>query len=224
MEAIAPAIESGAIILPLLNGMRHLDALDARFGAERVLGGWCAISTTLDPDGTVRQLTQAQTLKFGERDGSAPPRITAIEQFMQGAKFDGRATQQIVQEMWDKWVGLATLAGITCLMRASVGIVVESPGGEALTLSLLDECRKVAAAYGFGNAGEAGQRMRGVLTERGSSFTASMLRDIESSGRIEADHVIGDLLDRAAAKRIETPLLRIAYCHLKAYELRRQTA
>jgi 2-dehydropantoate 2-reductase len=220
MEAIAPAVENGAAVLPLLNGMRHLDALDARFGADKILGGWCAISTTLDSDGTVRQLTQVQTLKFGERDGSLSGRIAAIEELMSGAGFDGRATGHIVQEMWDKWVGLSTLAGMTCLMRASVGNITEAPGGEALILTLFDECRRVAAAYGFSVPGEAEQRMRGVLTERGSSFTASMLRDIENGGRIEADHVLGDLLRRAAEKGIDTPLLGIAYCHLKAYELR----
>jgi 2-dehydropantoate 2-reductase len=220
MDAVAPAVEKGAAVLPLLNGMRHLDALDARFGPENILGGWCAISTTLDQEGTVRQLTQAQTLKFGERDGSHSIRIAAIEELMHTAAFDGRATNQIVQEMWDKWVGLSTLAGMTCLMRAGVGDIMDAPGGEQLILKLFEECRSVAAAYGFAVPGEVEQRMRGVLTERGSPFTASMLRDVESGGRIEGDHVVGDLLARARAKDIETPLLVIAYCHLRAYELR----
>ena len=223
MDAVAAAVENGTTVLPLLNGMRHMDALDERFGRERVLGGWCAVSATLDRDGTIRQLTPAQTLKFGERDGNQSGRVASIEQLMQGANFDGRATGQIVQEMWDKWVGLSTLAGMTCLMRASVGNIMEAPGGESLILKLFDEGRSVAAAYGFAVPGEAEQRMRGVLTERGSPFTASMLRDIESGGRTEADHVVGDLLARARDKGIETPLLAIAYCHLKAYELRRQS-
>ena len=221
MESIANAVESGAAVLPLLNGMRHLDALDARFGREKILGGWCAVSTTLDPDGTVRQLTPTQTLKFGERSGNRTARVDAIEELMQGANFEGRATEHIMQEMLDKWAALSTLAGMTCLMRASVGIIMDAPGGEALMLQLLEECRTVAAAYGFAAPGETEQRLRRVLTERGSAFTASMLRDIESGGRIEADHIVGDLLDRARAKGIATPLLGIAFCHLKAYELRR---
>jgi 2-dehydropantoate 2-reductase len=220
MEAIAPAVERGAAVLPLLNGMRHLDALDARFGSARVLGGWCAVSTTLDADGTVRQLTQAQVLKFGERDGSRSARLEEIEQLMQGAGFDGRSTGRIVQEMWDKWVGLSTLAGMTCLMRASVGTIMQAPGGERLTMALFEEGRTIAAAYGFPVDGEADERMRRMLTERGSKFTASMLRDIENKGRVEGDHIVGDLLARGRAKGVQTPMLEIAYCHLKAYELR----
>jgi 2-dehydropantoate 2-reductase len=222
MDAIAPAVESGAAVLPLLNGMRHLDALDARFGRERVLGGWCAVSATLTGDGVVQQLSQAQTLKFGERDGKGSERIGAIEGVMHGAKFDARATGEIVQEMWEKWVGLATLAGMTCLMRASVGTIMEAPGGPGFMVGLFEESARVAQAYGFAPRGEAFERMRGVLTERGSTFTASMLRDIENGGRIEGEHVLGDLLERARAKGIETPLLGIAYCHVKAYELRQR--
>jgi 2-dehydropantoate 2-reductase len=222
MDAIAPAVEGGAAVLPLLNGMRHLDALDTRFGRDRILGGWCAISATLENDGTVRQLTQTQTLKFGERDGTRTARIDTIEQLMQGANFDGRAADNILQEMWDKWVGLSTLAGITCLMRASIGTIMESPSGESLILRAFEEAGKVAAAYGFPVPAEAHLRMRHILTERGSQFTASMLRDIESGGRTEGDHVLGDLLAKAQAKQIDGPMLRTAYCHVKAYEIRRE--
>jgi 2-dehydropantoate 2-reductase len=222
MDAIAPAVDAGAAVLPLLNGMRHLDALDARFGQDRILGGWCAVSTTLDPDGTVRQLTKTQLLKFGERDGGTSARVEAIEAAMSGAKFEGKATPEIVQEMWEKWVALSTLAGMTCLMRASVGVIMDAPGGEAMMVGMYDECARVATAYGFSPAGEASKLTRAALTQRGSGFTASMLRDVESGGRTEADHILGDLLLRAEAKGLEMPLLKIAYCHLKAYELRRE--
>ena len=48
MAAFAPAVGPETLILPLLNGMHHLDLLDARFGASSVLGGQCLISATLD--------------------------------------------------------------------------------------------------------------------------------------------------------------------------------
>jgi 2-dehydropantoate 2-reductase len=220
MEAIAPAVEHGAAVLPLLNGMRHLDALEARFGRERILGGWCALSATLERDGTVRQLSKTQMLKFGELDGVMSARIEAIAQLMHGANFEGSASGKIVQEMWNKWVFLSTLAGMTCLMRASVGTIMEA-GGEPWMLALYEEAQTVAMACGFPVQGESNQKLRAALTERGSHFTASMLRDIESGGRTEGDHVLGDLLERARAKAIETPVLAMAYCHVRAYELTR---
>src|SRR5215469_16190632 len=121
IDDMAPAVGPQTTILPVLNGMRHLDLLDARFGAERVLGGQCVIAATLDADGAVRHLNTSHSLTFGERDGSRSARVERIAQAMAGARFEPRLSTTILQDMWDKWVFLASLAGITCLMRAAVG-------------------------------------------------------------------------------------------------------
>ena len=218
MGDIAPAIGPHTAILPLLNGMRHLDRLDARFGAGCVLGGQCVIAATLDAQGTVLHLNAAASLSFGERDGSASARMQAITQQLDGAGFEARPSATIIQDMWDKWVFLATLAGITCLMRAPIGDIVAAPGGTAATLALLDECRAVAAAAGHPPGAAAMQRARDVLTEPGSSLTASMLRDLQHGHRIEAEQVIGDMLARAAAPADERGMLALVLTHLQAYE------
>jgi 2-dehydropantoate 2-reductase len=209
------------MILPLLNGMRHLDLLDARFGAGHVLGGRCVIAATLDADGVVRHLNMSHSLNFGERDGSRSARVERIAQAMAHARFEPQLSTAILQDMWDKWVFLATLAGITCLMRAPVGDIVAAPGGKQATLGLLDDGRNVAQAQGHALSEAGLQRAHSVLTEAGSALTASMLRDLEQGAPIEADHVVGDLLARGEASGLELPMLRVAYAHLKAYEARR---
>ncbi|RDS85803.1 2-dehydropantoate 2-reductase [Dyella psychrodurans] len=221
IEDMAPAVGPQTTILPLLNGMRHLDLLDARFGAERVLGGQCVIAATLDADGAVRHLNTSHSLTFGERDGSRSARVEQIAQAMAKARFEPRLSTTILQDMWDKWVFLASLAGITCLMRAPVGDIMAAPGGKQATLGLLDDCRRVAEAHGHAPSEAVLQRARSVLTEQGSTLTASMLRDLEQGGAIEADHIVGDLLARGEASGLDLPMLRVAYAHLKAYEARR---
>jgi 2-dehydropantoate 2-reductase len=218
----APALGPQTSILPLLNGMRHLDLLDARFGAERVLGGQCVIAATLDAQGVVQHLNQSHSLTFGERDGTLSERMQTITQVLTGAVFDARPSQTILQDMWDKWMFLATLAGITCLMRAPVGDIVAAPGGVAATLGLLEECRAVAERSGLAPGEATLQRARGVLTEAGSSLTASMLRDLQHSHAIEADHVIGDMLARSGQSNGDRSLLAVVYAHLKAYEAGRR--
>lgn len=218
MEDIAPAVGPHTAILPLLNGMRHLERLDARFGAEHVLGGQCVIAATLDAQGAVRHLNQSHGLTFGERDGAASERMERITQALSDAGFDARPSRTILQDMWDKWVFLASLAGITCLMRASVGDIVAVPGGREITLALFEECRAVAERAGHAPGEATLQRARSVLTEAGSTLTASMLRDLQAGARIEADHVIGDMIDRAGGSLAPQALLRVAYAHLKAYE------
>jgi len=223
IASFASAVGSQTAILPLLNGMRHLDILDQRFGPDRVLGGQCLIAATIGKDGAILHLNQDHALSFGERDGSRSERIEAIAAAMSGAAFDSRASERILQEMWEKWVFLAALAGSTCLMRAAIGDIAQSPGGTDFVLALFDECRAIAVASRHAPREVLVARSCGALTARGSTLTASMLRDIENRAPIEADHILGDLLRRAPQPdAAPLSLLHLAYAHLKAYEARRQ--
>lgn len=224
IESFAPAVGPATQILPLLNGMAHLDLLDARFSRQAVLGGKCAISTTLDDAGTILHLNPMQSLSFGERDGGLSPRVEAVRAQLAGAGFDAVASAQIVQDMWEKWVFLAALAASTCLMRASAGTIVAAPQGTALLLQLFDECIAIASSQGRPPAPAFVARARTMLTTPGSTIKASMLRDIERQARIEADHVVGDLLRRRPAGLdggAGLSALEMAYAHLKAYEASR---
>jgi 2-dehydropantoate 2-reductase len=222
MTDFAPAVGPHTAILPLLNGMRHLDLLDQRFGAGHVLGGRCMIAATLDEAGGVQHLNRTHTLTFGERDGTSTERLRAITAALAGAGFDARVSHTILQDMWDKWVFLATLAGITCLLRAPVGTIVAAPGGTAATLALLDDCCAVAKCCGHAPGANTLERARSILTEAGSTLTASMLRDLQEGRPIEADHVLGDMLARGAGALDARSVLSIVYAHLKVYEAGRE--
>jgi 2-dehydropantoate 2-reductase len=222
IEAIAPAVGRKTTILPLLNGMRHFETLDARFGAERVLGGLCSIAVTLGAKGLIDHLGQMHVLRFGERTAELSPRIGAVQALFEGSKLDAKPSRDVMQALWEKWVMLASLAGMTCLMRASIGdIVAAAPHGAKLMLQMLDECAAVAAAYGHAPRPAVLDDTRGMLTQAGSGFTASMLRDIENHNPVEADHILGDMIERGREVAVFTSLLEIAHCHLKAYENRR---
>jgi 2-dehydropantoate 2-reductase len=221
IKSFAPAVGPQTAVIPLLNGMLHLDVLDKKFGRERVLGGLCAIAVTLNDKREVVQLAPMQSLNFGERDGKMSDRVRAIAEVFASGKFGSVASGHIIQEMWEKWVFLASLAASTCLMRASVGNILAAPGGKDFILGMLDECSAVATAEGHAPSGPFFERVRGMLTTEGSQMTASMFRDIKAGAPVEADHVIGDLIARGDAAKVPVPKLRIAYTHLKAYEKQR---
>jgi len=218
IASFAPAVGDKTAIIPLLNGMKHLDMLDAKFGHERVLGGLCAIAATLNEKREVVQLQPMQSLGFGERDGKLSDRVRAIEEAFAKGKCGTAASEHVIQDMWEKWVFLASLAASTSLMRTSVGNILAAPGGKDFLLGMLDECSAVATAEGFPPNGPFFQRTRGMLTAEGSPMTASMFRDIKVGAPVEADHVIGDLIARGDAAKVPVPRLRVAYTHLKAYE------
>jgi 2-dehydropantoate 2-reductase len=221
IKSFAPAVGPQTAIIPLLNGMLHLDVLDQKFGAERVLGGLCAIAATLNAAREVVQLAPMQSLNFGERAGGMSDRVRAIAEVFTSGNFGAVASENIMQDMWEKWVFLSSLAASTSLMRTSVGNILGVAGGKDFLLGMLDETSAVAAAEGFAPGGPFFQRTRGLLTTEGSQMTASMFRDVKAGLPVEADHVIGDLVARADAAKIPVPRLRIAYIHLKAYEKQR---
>jgi 2-dehydropantoate 2-reductase len=226
MDSFAPAVGPKTAILPLLNGMKHMDALAARFGAAAVLGGQCVISATLDGEGHVLHLNDLHFLSYGEQDGAKSPRVQAIAETFSGAKFDSQLSTAIRQEMWEKWAIIASMAGITCLLRGAVGDIVAAGAGKE-AMDIYAECCAIATKNGFAPGESARKRSTAMLTTPGSTFAASMLRDIERGAPIEADHIIGDLLARGGAGKSSAsagdyPLLQIAYAHLRTYDARRQ--
>lgn len=221
IKSFAAAVGPNTAIIPMLNGMKHLDTLDAKFGKECVLGGLCAIAATLNEKREVVQLQPMQSINYGERDGKLSDRVKAIDEAFKSGIDGATASQNIMQDMWEKWVFLSSLAASTGLMRTSVGNILAAPGGRDFLLGMLDETSAIATASGYAPGGPFFERVKGNLTTEGSPMTASMFRDIKAGLPIEADHVIGDLIARADAAKVPVPKLRIAYTHLKAYEKQR---
>jgi len=223
MDSFAPAVGPNTVILPLLNGMSHIDRLAERFGSERVLGGLCMISATLDDEGRVLHLNDMHGLSFGERAGGRSARVDAIAAQFAGAKFDATASENISQDMWEKWIFIATLAGMSCLMRATLGDIVTAGAGD-LSLSLRDECIDTAKRAGFTPRESAVQRITAAITNPSSTLAASMLRDIERGAQTEVEQILGDLLRRQSRDDHDRSILRLAYSHIQAYEVRRRRA
>jgi 2-dehydropantoate 2-reductase len=223
LDDLAPAVGPDTVILPVLNGMRHVDAIRARFGERALIGGLCRIPAQLDDQGRVIQMGKFHDLAYGEMDGNASARIEALDAVLQGAGFDAKLTPHIEREMWEKWVLLAALGGICCLMRGTVGEVAAAPGGREFALGLVDEVVAAVRAVGKAPTDAFVANTRETLTRAGSSHTSSMYRDLQKGGAVEADQIVGDLLVRARQAGIAMPLLSLAYASLSIYQSRLTT-
>jgi 2-dehydropantoate 2-reductase len=220
MNDFAAAVAPDTTILPLLNGMRHLELLSGRFGDDSVIGGVCLISAEIDPEGRIAQLTDIHRLVYGERTGNDSTRIRAVNQAMQGAMFDARISGNILEEMWEKWVLLASLGAATCLLRANIGEIEAIPGGADLCRAILSECSAISAAGGYPPGAAFLARTEKVLTTPGSGLTSSMYRDLLKNAPVEVDQILGDLLERGRKFDITAPLLEAACVSLRIYQAR----
>jgi 2-dehydropantoate 2-reductase len=218
IEDFAPYLSARSMILPVLNGVQHVDTLRERFGAPRVIGGVAKIASTLDERGRVIDQADFHDLAYGEWSRERSSRILALDEFMTGAGFEARLSSDIERDLWEKWAMLASLAAVTCLMDGSIGQVARAPRGAEFVNDLLAEVVAAIAAAWRPIAEPFKARVLSLLTDRNSSLTASMYRDMKSGFHIEADQIIGDLVRRAAGKGVATPLLSAVFTRLKVYE------
>lgn len=221
IEAIAPTMDGRCAIVPQLNGMAHLEILDRRFGRASVMGGLSQINVTLRPDGVVAHMDKLARIVFGERDRKPSPRSQALADAFASSPVDWKLSPDIEHEMWEKLVFLAALAATTCLFRGNVREIMSASGGPEAMDAVLEGNVRIATAEGHPPRRAAIDAGRARLTDREGTWSASMLRDLESGGAVEADHIVGWMLERARRHGIDVPVLSLAYTHLKTYEARR---
>jgi len=218
MNDFAAAVGLETMIFPVLNGMRHIDILTKRFGEHAVIGGVCLVAAEIDHQGRIVQLADFQRLVYGERNGESTPRLKALDATLQGAGFDARLSAEIMQAMWEKWVQLASLGAITCLMRGTIGEIVAAPGGAELSIDVLNESVAVAMACGQKPSEKVLSRHAAAMTAPGSLLTSSMYRDLRNGAPVEADQILGDFIERGSASGVTTPLLKAAFVNLRVYQ------
>jgi 2-dehydropantoate 2-reductase len=218
MNDFAAAVGPGTMIFPVLNGMRHIDLLAKRFGEDAVIGGVCLVAAEIDDQGRIIQLGDFQQLVYGERNGETTPRLRTLDATLQGAGFDAHLSPDIMQAMWEKWVQLASLGAITCLMRGTIGEIVAAPGGAELSIDVVNESVAVATACGYKPSQKVVSRHEAAMTSPGSSLTSSMYRDLRKGAPVEADHILGDFIERGRASEVSTRLLKAAFVNLRVYQ------
>lgn len=223
IAAVRPALAPDGMVIPGLNGIAHLDTLNAAFGRERVFGGTVKCSVAMLADGTIRHNNDWHWLRFGEQAGGISARARAVRDACAGATgFEAVPLDDIMHEMWEKLVHLATAAGMTCLMRANSGQIARAAGGRELFLRFLDASREVARRCGHEPTPEFLATYSELFTDPAAGYVPSMLRDIERGGPTEGDHIVGFMLRKARETGADDTLFSIAYTHLMAYEERRK--
>jgi 2-dehydropantoate 2-reductase len=213
-----PAVGPDTIICPALNGLQHIGALSHTFGQPAVLGGVAIISTMLDDQGRILQLNKSQKLTYGELDGQITPRIQAFHQAISNAGFDADLSSHIMQDMWDKWVMIATLGLNTCLLNGNIGQINSVPDGDAIILQSIDECAGIAQASGYPTSKAVIDLLRQTGADKNSKLTSSMFRDMQQGANVEVEAILGDLLKHGQAHQLKTPLLQAACVRLRIYQ------
>ncbi|MBD9551793.1 ketopantoate reductase family protein [Pantoea sp. PNT01] len=217
MDDIAPAVGPETLIMPILNGMRHIATLQQRFGEDKVIGGLCKINATLGDQGEVIQMTPLHQLLYGALDGNNDARLQRVDAALRDCRVDTLFSDNIMDELWEKWLLLSTLGAVCCLARGNTQQILTSRGGEALLQGVFTEILSVITAEGYQPRPAVTARIFELLNNPATPMTSSMYRDLTQGSDIEADQVIGDLLLRAKRNGLATPLLNAVDVNLQVY-------
>lgn len=215
---IQPFVGEETMILPLLNGISHLQTLIEAFGEKRVLGGLCFIETTLAEDGTIVQTSPVHQLVYGERMGKKTERIDKLEQIFTGTQAEFIKSDNIDQDMWHKYLFITALSGITSMMESPIGPIRDLETGQRTIRMLLQELvaimEKMEAPIQSGIADTQLKRINSMA----AGMKSSMQRDIEKLQPTEVEHLQGYLFARAREMEMAVPILEIIYTKLQLYE------
>ncbi len=219
IKEIGPAVGPETMIVPILNGMRHMGALNQAFGSRRVLGGVAVLATQLDDNGDVRQLNDDVSLLIGtqDRQRTAAAERTASE--LSGAGFPVAISDDILAAMWYKWAFIAAAGALTCLLRGAVGEIMAA-GGDDVARAIIEETNSIAGAAGYPIPDGQARQTTQILTVAGSPFTSSMYRDLQQGRPVEVETILGDLIAEGREVNLHTPLLEAATVALRVYATR----
>jgi 2-dehydropantoate 2-reductase len=218
LEEFAPAVGEHTLIVPVLNGMRHLEIIQQRFGKDRTLGGLCRINATLDAQGEVHKMTALHELIYGEVNGERSDRVIRLDAELQAAGITARLSDHIISEMWEKWLFLASVGGIACLMRGNIGQVARAEGGQEFISAFVREVVSIVVAAGYQEREQFTADKIKELTRKDSVQTTSMYRDMIQGLAVEADQILGDLVTIAKKANLSVPLVNAAYTHMSVYQ------
>ncbi len=215
---IGPAVGAGTAVVPVLNGIRHLETLNRAFGPARVLGGVALISAHLDGDGDISLNSESVTLRIGAQDRQRTPLVEGAARLLSGAGFTVQVSGNIVADMWSKWAFIASAGAVNCLLGGTAGEIVAVGGGERAAREIIDEALSVARAAGYPVPDPWVRQAVGLLTAAGSSFASSMYRDQRAGRPVEVEPILGDLTAVAREHQLDTPLLDAATVALRVYQ------
>jgi 2-dehydropantoate 2-reductase len=218
MDDMSSAIGPDTMIYPVLNGMRHIGSLTRRFGERSVLGGVCMVVTDLDEQGRIVQMNPMQKLIYGELNGEITPRIRLFDETLRDSGFDTELSTNITYAMWQKWVMIASLGLVTCLLNGPIGEINAVPYGDETSLRAIEECAAVAAACGYPPPPPLLEDIRKRGTTKGSNLTSSMYRDLQKGAPVEVEAILGDLLGYGRSHLVDTPLLQAGCVRLRVYQ------
>jgi 2-dehydropantoate 2-reductase len=205
--ALAPMIGPATVVITVQNGVEVVDTLSRQIGREHVAGGAAYIMAAVEAPGRIRH-TAADSLVFGELDGSRSPRLQAFEAAGRRAAFRATLSETIELDLWTKFVRLGTWSGMTTVTRSTIGTIRDDPALMAMMSAALAEAIAVARARGVPLPPSLPEETLTMMRSFPHTAKSSMLEDLEHGRRLELPWLSGAVARMGSESGVPTPIHR----------------
>ena len=195
------------VIIPFLNGQTHLQKLDSCFNKKNVYGGVAYISSNVDENGVIEHVGKNNKITFGSRSGENSGLIKDFYNRCLKTKFDTSLSDNIDQDVWEKWIFIATVAGATTLFKTSLDKINISREGIKFIMGLFEECCQISKLNGFEISEEVKNIHESFFINTNSKVKASMLIDMERKSMTEHEHIFKEFINLGNLKKFDPVLL-----------------
>ena len=216
-ERIKPLIGPGTAVIPLQNGIDAPERLIPILGESAVMGGVAQISASITAPGEITQVGTFMRMIFGELDGRRSQRAEDFLALCLKAGFDATLSEQILTELWMKFVLLATNASITALARQPIGQLRDDPDVRPVFIAAHQEVIEVGRARGVTLPSDALERILEFNSHAPPAMRASMALDLDRGNRLELPWLGGKVAELGRQLGVPTPTHSVMYAMLKPY-------
>lgn len=217
-RACIPMLGAATVVVPFLNGVEASDRLIDILPEAHVANGVARVSTTIAAPGVIRQTGEFNSFLFAERDNNPSERIDALRQAIDDAGSSAPPTDDIVRDLWSKFILFSALSGVTAAGRCTIGDIVSIPQLGDLFRGVVSETASIGRALGVTIETGIEEKIWSSMHELPSNGRASTAIDLEHGRSLEIDWISGAAARLAQTAGVEVPLNAALYALLLPYK------
>lgn len=205
-QALTPLIARDTTVITFQNGLDNVEAIASVAGSEAVLAGAVYVALQLVGPGVILRTGGEGKMVLGELSGTLTERVQRIADAFRQSGIPHELTPDIRRVLWDKFLFITGIGGVTALARSGIGPLVASAAGRSLLHAACAEIVAVAQAEGAHLQPAALDAVLAQAATLPAPWRSSMARDLEEGRRLEVDTLSGAVVRRGIKHGIPTPV------------------